>query len=86
MKEWHEKYANEHLSQKTLETYQFPLNNTIIPVFGHMRIEQIKTIHILDYLNSLKKDGARKDGKEGGLSSPLSVPPPHIERYFQKSS
>lgn len=69
VKEWREKYATEHLAPKTLESYEFPLKNFIIPVFGHLRLEQIKTIHVIDYLNSLKKDGVRKDGKPGGLSS-----------------
>lgn len=32
-----------------------------------MRIERIKSLHIVDFLDDLSKDGARKDGKPGGL-------------------
>ncbi|MGE5703305.1 MAG: site-specific integrase [Clostridia bacterium] len=67
--EWKSKYGDKHLSPKTLETYMFNLKNHILPEFGHLRIDQLKPFHILSLLEKLEQDGARKDGKQGGLSS-----------------
>ncbi len=67
LEEWREKYARKHLSAKTIETYNYPLKNYIVPAFGHMRLDAIKPIHIINYLDSL--GNIRKDGKAGGLSS-----------------
>ncbi|GED03807.1 hypothetical protein [Bacillus atrophaeus] len=45
------------------------IKNYIVPSIGHRRLDQIKTMHIVDFMDSLEKDGIRKDGKSGGLSS-----------------
>lgn len=65
VEEWREKYAVKHLSRKTLHVYNTCLKNSIIPVLGHLRLDQIKPLHIVDLLESLQ----RHDGKEGSLSS-----------------
>ncbi len=69
VEEWKGKHAKKHLSPKTLENYMYPLNNFILPSLGYFRLEDIKPIHIIDYLDSLEQDGVRKDGKPGGLAS-----------------
>ncbi|MEC0233683.1 site-specific integrase [Paenibacillus kribbensis] len=66
--EWARKYAVKHLEGTTLENYNHHLKNHIIPTFGHMRIDQIKPLHVVTFLDKLSEPGARKDGKEGGLS------------------
>ncbi|RPK29954.1 tyrosine-type recombinase/integrase [Paenibacillus xylanexedens] len=66
--EWTKKYATKHLEITTLENYERQLENHIIPVFGHMRIDQIKPLHVVSFLDKLSEEGSRKDGKEGGLS------------------
>jgi integrase len=40
-----------------------------MPVFGNLRLDEVKPIHVVSFLQSLEHDGVRKDGKEGGLSS-----------------
>lgn len=67
--EWKEKYARKHLERATLYTYTNYLNNRILPVFGQIKLEDIKPLHIINFLDSLGRDSARKDGKSGGLSS-----------------
>ncbi|MCM3079576.1 site-specific integrase [Brevibacillus invocatus] len=67
--EWREKYAKSELSAKTLENYLIQINNRLIPEFGHLRLDQIKPLHIVTFLRNLQQDGGRKDGKEGKLSS-----------------
>jgi len=67
--EWKDKYAKRELSPKTLENYLIQINNRIIPKFGHMRLDQIKPLHIVSFIRELEDNGERKDGKEGKLSS-----------------
>lgn len=69
VKEWEVKYAQKHLAEKTLYTYRSNLKNRIIPVFGHFRIDKIKTMHILSFITSLSKEGARQGFRKGDLSS-----------------
>lgn len=66
---WEEKYAKQHLGQVTLQTYKHQLKNHILPTFGHLALERIKPMHIVDFITELEDDGKRKDGEAGGLSS-----------------
>jgi integrase len=65
---WMEKHAKRKLKRKTYHGYKELLEKRIVPALGHARIDQIKPLHILEYEDSLRQDGARWDGKEGGLS------------------
>ncbi|ADU31008.1 tyrosine-type recombinase/integrase [Evansella cellulosilytica] len=69
VKEWETKYGMKHLGAKTLETYKSIINNYLIPTFGNKKLDEFKPINIINYLDCLGEDNARKDGKEGGLSS-----------------
>lgn len=67
--EWREKYAKDALSPSTLSVYENHIKARILPHFGHMRIDQIKPLHLLSFIKELEKTGARKDG----LNKPLDV-------------
>ncbi|MFI8650701.1 tyrosine-type recombinase/integrase [Bacillus velezensis] len=54
-------------SYKASEKHSGHLRNHILPAFGYKKIDKIKTLHIVDFIDDLAKDGARKDGKPGGL-------------------
>ncbi|WP_223596688.1 tyrosine-type recombinase/integrase [Neobacillus bataviensis] len=69
VEEWKEKYASKQLAPNTYENYVTSLNCHIIPSFGHMRLDQINSFQILNFLDNLGKDGSRSDGKAGKLSS-----------------
>jgi integrase len=69
VEEWRDKYAVKHLGYKTLYTYESNLKNRILPAFRHMRLEDIKPLHIVDFLDKLEKEGSRRDKKSGGLAS-----------------
>ena len=69
VEEWHNKYAVQELELKTLSIYLRVLKNRILPVIGHLRLDQIKPLHIVSLLSDLYKEGCRKDGKKGVLSS-----------------
>ncbi|WP_078430442.1 tyrosine-type recombinase/integrase [Alkalihalobacterium alkalinitrilicum] len=67
-KHWFPKYAKKHLAPRTLDTYLLHINNRILPASQALRIDQVKTIHIVDFLDNLSEPGLRKDGKEDVLS------------------
>ncbi|MED1872066.1 site-specific integrase [Brevibacillus borstelensis] len=67
--EWEEKYALKHLAEKTLYTYKSNLKNRILPVFGHLRLDQIKPLHIISFMDSLTKEGALLGYRKGSLST-----------------
>ncbi|QCT03326.1 integrase [Paenibacillus algicola] len=68
--EWKTKYADKHLELKSVENYTMHLNSRIIPHFKSVRIDQIKTLHIINFLDSIN---TRLDGKEGNVSSSTIV-------------
>lgn len=67
--EWSKKYASKELAPLTYRNYLGHLNQHILPHIGHIRIDQIKTFHIVSLLDQLSKPGARKDGKGDILAS-----------------
>ena len=67
--DWLEKHAKQTLSIDTLRNYMGILEKRILPKYGHIKLTEIKTIHVVDFIDSLKKDGQRIDGKEGALSA-----------------
>jgi integrase len=69
LEEWKQKYAKKQLAPKTYETYVNHLTNRICPEFGHLRMDSIKPMHIINFLQRLQDKGLRKDGKDGSLSS-----------------
>jgi integrase len=70
--EWRDKYSTKKLEKKTLQNYEMHLKVRIIPFFGHIRIDQITTMKLLEYFQTLESDGARQDSIKGGLS-PASI-------------
>ncbi|WP_338749886.1 site-specific integrase [Bacillus sp. FJAT-52991] len=66
--EWEEKKGKKTLGIKTLEERLILLKNHINPYFKNQRIDHVNPMHIVTFYDFLSKDGARKDGKPGGLS------------------
>lgn len=69
VEEWRNKYAVKHLGYKTLYTYDSNLKTRILPYFQHLKLEEIKPLHIVNFLEQLEKEGSRGDKKSGGLAS-----------------
>lgn len=59
---------NADLSVPTKENYAIHLDKRILPVFEDMKIDKVRPTHIYDFMDNLKEDGIREDGKPGGLS------------------
>ncbi len=68
-KRWLRDYVNVNLSPKTAQVYRDKLNDRILPALGHLKLEQIKPLHIIDFYSNLQENGIRNDGKPGGLSA-----------------
>ncbi|MFL0196956.1 tyrosine recombinase XerC [Clostridium sp. WILCCON 0269] len=66
---WLKDYAEKNLAPKTLFRYKEIINSRIIPALGHLKLDKIKPLHLLEFYNNLQEDGIRKDGKPGGLSA-----------------
>ncbi|WP_312337166.1 site-specific integrase [Anaerospora hongkongensis] len=67
------KYVEKELSETTLETYRQNFKVHIYPFFGHKKMDEIKTMHIVDFVTYLGTPEARKDGKMGDDRQPLCL-------------
>ena len=61
-------YGEEHLAPKTFNRYKEILDGRVKESLGHYKMLDVRPMHLLDFYNSLHKDGVRKDGKKGGLA------------------
>ncbi|MDH6351876.1 tyrosine-type recombinase/integrase [Brevibacillus sp. 1238] len=68
IEEWRSKYAEKQLAPKTLKEYMGHINNHILPALGHKRLDEIKPMHIVTFLDRLSKPGSRKDNRGETLS------------------
>lgn len=67
------KFVTVDLEDKTQDNYIFQIDRRISPYFGHMYMDQIKTMHINDYFEYLRTPEARFDGKKEPLGSATQV-------------
>jgi len=77
VQKWEKEYAAVHLQPMTLYRYKIMLDKKIIPEFGDKKLEKITPLDLVEFYNSLRKDGARNDkmkvgdilvNRPGGLS------------------
>jgi integrase len=68
IEKWLKSYGEKNLAPKTLYRYKQLLDSRIIPALGHLKIDQVKPVHLIDFYGNLAEDGIREDGKPGGLS------------------
>ncbi|GED14729.1 tyrosine-type recombinase/integrase [Aneurinibacillus migulanus] len=69
VKKWGTKHASTHLAEKTLYTYQSNSKNRISPIFCHLRLDQIKPLHIVSFIDSLSKEGTLQGFRKEILST-----------------
>lgn len=65
---WLRDYAEVELAPKTIHRYKELLNTRILPAMGHLRIDQIRPTHLLEFYRNLQEEGIRLDGRPGRLS------------------
>jgi integrase len=54
IEKWTKKFVESDLEEKTQLNYKFHVDRRILPYFGNMHMDKIKTMHITDYLDYLK--------------------------------
>ncbi|WP_059050780.1 tyrosine-type recombinase/integrase [Paenibacillus senegalimassiliensis] len=72
---WRPKYASDpdNLSEYSAVIYDQHLRNHIFPNFGHLKLQDITTMHITDFKEYLKSPEARKDGRPGSLDADTQI-------------
>lgn len=65
---WRQKHAS-NLAIRTRQGYESNLKLRIIPFFGHMKVSNIKKLHVQNFFDELKGNYMRVDGKEKKLSN-----------------
>ncbi len=65
---WLDKREND-FEAKTIYRYKGMLNGRINKAIGHLKLDQINPMHLLDFYANLQESGIREDGKEGALSA-----------------
>jgi integrase len=65
---WRQKHKT-NLAIRTQQGYESNLKLRILPYFGHMKVSNIKKIHVQNFFDELKGNNMRIDGKEKKLSN-----------------
>src|SRR5690606_26016963 len=65
---WLEDYVKLNTELRTKESYEAHIENRLKPELGDIPLTKLAPIHISRFYASLQKDGARLDGKPGGVS------------------
>ncbi len=65
---WLKDYAEANLAPMTLFRYKDLLTGFILPSLGHIKLDQLRPTHIIEFENMLRENGIRRDKKPGGFS------------------
>lgn len=68
--------AKQRLSPYVFERYTHIMNIGIVPALGHMKLKDIRPVHIQRFIDDLSKRDTHLDGKPGKLSSST------VRRYY----
>src|SRR5699024_10087909 len=62
------KQAKKELAPKTMEMYNYLLDGRVIPHFGHIKMENITTMNINEYIDSLEDEGLSSSTRQKHLN------------------
>ena len=65
---WYKRYCEKALAPKTQQSYKNHLEKRILPALGHIDINKLRPLHIMQFLDDLRQQGRRYDNREHGLS------------------
>jgi integrase len=66
---WIKNYAEKNLAPKTLFRYKQMLETRVFPAMGHLKVEQVRPVHLMEFYANLQEEGVRFDGKKEALSN-----------------
>ncbi|MBH0230070.1 tyrosine-type recombinase/integrase [Halobacillus yeomjeoni] len=67
--DWVKKYGEDRLNPRTLKEYMNIIEKRILPQYGHLKLSDLKAMHVVSFLDRLKDGSGRLDGKKEHLSS-----------------
>lgn len=65
---WKKEYAEQVLEETTRDVYYYQIDKIILPALGHIKLAELRPLHLQSLYNNLTEDGIRIDGKPGGYS------------------
>ena len=65
---WYKTYCEKELAPKTQQSYKNHLEKRILPALGHIDINKLRPLHVMQFLDNLQKQGKRYDRREAALS------------------
>jgi len=68
VKDWEEKHAKVNLALKTHRNYSEKLKNYVLPHFGNKKLNEIKPIHVVNFLHDISQPGAAISERKEPLS------------------
>jgi integrase len=83
---WLSKYAMKEYAPKTMALTEHLLDNFIRPRFANFKLSEIKTMHIVMFLDDMEKPGVRKDGKNAPFSASTRTSMHRILRVIFKTA
>ena len=66
---WLKQYVEKNLADKTIAFYKSLIQGRIIPALGHIKLQKLQPIHLIQFYNNLQEKGIRRDTKSDILSS-----------------
>lgn len=60
---WIKDYAEKYLEPKTVHYYKDMLYSRILPTMGHITLEKLQPMHLIEFYNNLGEEGIRRDTK-----------------------
>lgn len=65
---WKENYAKQHYSARSISDNCNHIEKRILPIFGNMKIREIKKVDVVFFVGELQKKKQRLDGLDGVLA------------------
>ncbi len=65
---WVTEHAEKQLQPRTISAYKQLLEARILPALGHLKMQDIKPLHLQKFYSNLQEDGIRQDKRAGALS------------------
>jgi integrase len=79
---WEEKYGVKELGGQTFHAYKTIIKNHILPYFENMRLEEVKPVHVLNFMDQLKRhDGGKEQLSIGTIQYIYRV----LRNVFQRA-
>ena len=70
---WFKDYAEKQLAPKTINSYRSLLDNRIIPALGHIKLNQLQPIQLIEFYNNLGEEGIIQNIKYTAKSELINV-------------